>query len=132
MKYQLIVQVEADALGEAITSITPLIVAQRAVLGTISEIASPPESTGRRKRDASRDTPTSQTRLGKLVLELLRTGPCTVEEISEHLREHRFASTSVSPVTSKLVAEGLVDRYTTSLNGKTTRAYRLASSSSLV
>lgn len=123
--FTLTLTVAEDALGETITAVTPLIVAQRVVMGPIAPLVEPEPAPEPRKKKERRETPVAETRLGKIVLELLKTGPCTVEEIAEHLREHRFASTSVSPVTSKLVAEGLVDRYTTSMNGRTTRAYRL-------
>jgi hypothetical protein len=122
-QYTMMLTVDEEALGETITAVTPLIGAQRVVLGTIAIIQT---EEPRRKRDTRGDAPVSETRLGKVVLELLSTGQCSVEEISTELRAKGFAATSVSPVTSKLVAEGLVERFTTSLNGRTARCYRLS------
>lgn len=114
--------VEADRLGELITAATPMLAAPVQVA---AEVVAPPPESGRRKRDARQDTPVSQTRLGKLVLGLLSTGQCTRDEVSEELRQKGFAATSVSPVTSKLVTEGFIESFSTSLNGRQTRCYRL-------
>lgn len=121
--FTLTLTVAEDALGETITAVTPLIVAQRVVMGPIAPIVEQVTTTEKRKRRG--DSPVHETRLGKLVLEILSTGPCSVDDLSQELRSKGFAATSVSPVTSKLTAEGLIERYTSSLNGRGTRFYKL-------
>ena len=125
-QFTLMLTVAEDALGETITAVTPLIVAQRVVLGTIAPVIEEPAPV-RQRRDSSQDTPASQTRLGRLVLGFLERGPCTVAELSAHLAETRFSPNSASPILSKLISEDLVCRYDTSLNGVQTRVYALSS-----
>lgn len=117
-RYIVTAVVDADSLGALLNAALPHIAEPFQVTPEIVQAAP-------RKRDASRDTPSSQTRCGAAAIEALRTGPCTLLEVSSYLEQRGFSQNSSSPILSKLIQERLVVRGQTSLNGVQTRIYTL-------
>lgn len=119
MKYQIVAVVDAESLGSAITAIQPHLSDPLQVAPIVVDTVQP-----RRVRDPRSET-ASQTRCGRAALDALRTGPCTLIEVSSHLEHRGFSQNSSSPILSKLIQEGLVVRGHTSLNGAPTKIYSL-------
>lgn len=122
--YNLNLRVAEDALGETITAITSLIGAGLVVLGTIEPIVELPAKQPRKKQTGG-TSPAEQTRLGRVVLDALKTGQCSIQEIGEEITKHGFSANSVSPICSKLIKDNLIERDYTLLNGVRTTVFRL-------
>ncbi len=118
MRYVVTAIVEAERLGELITAATPMLAAP---IQVAPEVVPEPV----RQRRERNDLPAHRTRCGATALEALRTGPCTLLEISSHLEKAGFSQNSSSPILSKLISERLVVRGSTSLNGVPTKIYTL-------
>lgn len=122
MKYQIVAVVDAENLGAAITAIQPHLSDPLQVAPVTPPPVSETIPATRRER---RDRPQSQTPAGMAVVELLRTGPCSIREIGEHLATINLSPNTASPVVSKLQQEGLAERFFTSLNGVRTAMAKL-------
>lgn len=118
MKYQIVAVVDAENLGAAITAIQPHLSDPLQV----APVAAPEPAAPQKVR---RDGPAHLTRCGATAVEALRTGPCTLLEVSKYLEERDFSQNSSSPILSKLIQERMVVRGQTSLNGVPTKIYSL-------
>lgn len=97
MIYIISVQVNATDLGAAITAIQPF------VKGAIQM-----EPLGEKIVRTREIMKTKDTRLGKIILDALKTGSATANELGLLIAEQGFAKGSISPTLSRLRQDELV------------------------